>query len=135
MQFRRLQVVGAKPQHCRLHGRVEVASRQTYATRRLWNAQTLYHCCRRHRLCEGKGRLRSGEVHDLLDGRWRDQMRTKILELKSYGVYRYDDITRNLNEEGISTRLGKPWTTQAVYRLMRTISLQTGKSGRRRHEE
>ena len=98
-----------------------------------WNAQSVYICCRRHRQA-GKP-LTPGEVHDLIDGRWRDQMRTKVLELKSYGVTRYDDIASNLNKEGITTRLGKPWTKQGVYRLMRTIALQTGKSGRRRHDE
>jgi hypothetical protein len=42
-------------------------------------------------------------------------MREKILELKSYGVTRYDDIARNLSEEGITT-----WTVMdpAVYRYL-----------------
>jgi hypothetical protein len=44
-------------------------------------------------------------------------------------------VARSLNAEGITTRLGQPWTMQAVYRLMRSIGLQTGKPGRRRHDE
>jgi hypothetical protein len=101
----------------------------------LWTAQSVYLCCRRHRTRLGRNPLSSGEVHDLVDGRWRDRMRTKILELKSYGVTRYDDIARNLNEEGITTRLGRAWTLQSVHRLMRSIGLPAGKPGRRSRDE
>jgi hypothetical protein len=40
-----------------------------------------------------------------------------------------------LNREGVTTRLGQPWSQQSVYRLMRGIGLQTGKPGRRRRDE
>jgi hypothetical protein len=110
-------------------------NRQGSRTRRgaLWNAQSIYLCCRRAR---GEGaRQQSFETHELLDGRWRDGMRRKILELKSYGVRRYADIAASLNEEGIRTRLGRRWSTQSVLRLMRGIGLPTGKPGRRRKDE
>jgi hypothetical protein len=71
----------------------------------------------------------------MVDGRWRDQMRAKILELKSYGVTRYADVAQSLNTEGITTRLGHPRTPQSIYRLMRSIGLPTGKPGRRRRHE
>jgi hypothetical protein len=100
-----------------------------------WTAQSVYLSCRRHRQRVGGRRMRSGEVHDLLDGRWRNEIRGKILELQSYGVTRYDDIAKSLNKEGIMTRLGKPWSMQSVFRLMRSIGLQTGKPGRRRYDE
>ncbi len=86
-----------------------------------WNAQSLSLCCRRDRNRHGRQRTTSGEVHELLDGRWRTQMRAKILELKSYGVTRYGEIAENLNAEGIQTRRGRKWTLQGVVRLMKGI--------------
>jgi hypothetical protein len=74
-------------------------------------------------------------MHELVDGRWRDQVRDKVLELKRFGATRYADIAASLNREGATTRLGQPWSEQSVYRLMRGIGLQTGKPGRRRHDE
>ena len=100
-----------------------------------WNAQSAYLCCRRHRQRHGGKRITSAETHDLVDGRWRHRMREMILELKSYGVTRYDDLAKALNSEGVPTRLGKLWTKQSVCRLMRTIGLPTGKPGRRGRDE
>jgi hypothetical protein len=62
-------------------------------------------------------------------------MRVKILELKACGCTRYADIAEALNQEGLATRLGHRWSPLAVYRLMRRIGLQTGKVGRRHHDE
>lgn len=100
-----------------------------------WTAQSVYLCCRRHRQRRGSKRISSAETHDLLDGRWRATMRDKVLELRSYGVMRYEDIVRTLNDAGIPTRTGRPWTYQAVCRLMRGIGMPTGKPGRRRLDE
>jgi hypothetical protein len=100
-----------------------------------WNAQSVYLCCRRHRQRHNGKRATSAQTHDLLDGRWRDQMRTKVLELKSYGVIRYADLAEALNAGGVTTRLGHPWTLQSVLRLMRSIGMPTGKPGRRSRDE
>lgn len=62
-------------------------------------------------------------------------MRRKVLELRSFGIIRYDDVVRTLNAEGIPTRRGKAWTLQSVARLMRAIGLMTGKVGRRGPDE
>ena len=97
-----------------------------------WNAQSVYLCCRRYRQRHDGRRITSAETHDLLDGRWRDAMRGKIVELKSYGVTRYDDLAMALNGEGVTTRLGRPWTRQSILRLMRSVGLPAGKPGRRR---
>jgi hypothetical protein len=96
-----------------------------------WTAQSVYLCCRLAR----PRRMHSREVHELVDGRWRHRMREKILELKRLGATRYADIAKSLNGEGVTTRLGQAWSEQSVYRLMRSVGLQTGKSGRRRHDE
>ena len=97
----------------------------------LWSAQSLYIACR----TAGRRRMTSRETHELVGGRWRQSMRGKVLELRSYGVTRYDDLAAALNQEGIATRLGRAWTKQAVFRLMRDIGLPTGKRGRRRRDE
>ena len=97
----------------------------------LWTAQSLYICCRRG----GARRQKSREVHELVDGRWRDTLRAKVLELKSCGVTRYDDLAEALNKEGVTTRLGQPWSKLSVYRLLRDIGLQAGRPGRRRRDE
>ena len=100
-----------------------------------WTAQSIYICCRNDRRAKGGRKLTSREVHELVDGRWRDELRDKVLELKRFGATRYADIAKSLNREGVTTRLGQPWSQQSVYRLMRGIGLQTGKPGRRRRDE
>jgi hypothetical protein len=101
----------------------------------LWTAQSVYISCRHDRRAKGGRKLTSREVHELVDGRWRDQLRDKVLELKRFGATRYADIAKTLNKEGVTTRLGQQWSEQSVYRLMRGIGLPTGKPGRRRRDE
>jgi hypothetical protein len=45
----------------------------------LWTAQSVYLCCRRAR--GERPRQQCSETHELLDGRWRDGLRRKIVEL------------------------------------------------------
>lgn len=100
-----------------------------------WTAQSVYLCCRRQRQRHNGKRISNAETRELLDGRWRTDIRRKVLELRTYGVTRYDDVAKTLNDEGIPTRTGKFWSRQSVYRLMRQIGLQTGNTGRRRRDE
>lgn len=112
-------------------------NRRGICTRRglAWTAQSVYLRCRRDRVRQGHAARTSRETREIVDGRWRNEMRAKVLELKSYGVTRYVDLAKALNEEGVDTRLGKRWSKQSIDRLMRNIGLQRGKPGRYRHDE
>ena len=112
-------------------------NKQGSRTRRgtLWTAQSVYICCRHDRRAKGVKKRTSRETHELVDGRWRHRLREKVLELKRFGATRYADIAASLNREGVTTRLGRAWSDQSVYRLLRTIGLQAGKPGRRSRDE